>query len=388
MSYPLHLSINSKEYIIKNCLGQGSFGKVYQAEILCSKKIVAIKVQNKISESEKKLIQVFKGKNFKNLVNIYDYQEQNNLIYIVMEYCSHSLYDQIQKKTINPKDIRYVLKQIMNGLSELHNEGLAHRDLKPENILICHLEDRGMMQEVYKLCDFGTSKQSDRLATECVGTPYYLAPEQILKQTYDKSVDIWALGAVMYELFTNVPLFSGQTIEQIYSQILNLDINKKIDSLQALEIKYKNLLKHMLIRNPQERINLQQIKKIIEERISQSVEKKPQVNLNNLQIKESTQLNLKQPNQIPSNFNQNQKPPLHLNLPPKQQSQIQQFNINNQLQKQFPNQNQIKPLQNFNQISQIQNSQQIQDYSQIKFNFQGQQRNSAPDLVSNIQKTQ
>ncbi|CAD8133067.1 unnamed protein product [Paramecium octaurelia] len=376
MTDPSHIKINSNEYIIKAVLGQGSFGKVFKAEQFNSKKLFAIKVQKQINECEKMLILEFKEKTFKNLVNIYDYEEKNNLIYIVMEYCSHSLYEQIQKKTINPKDVRYVLKQIVNGLNELHSLGLAHRDLKPENILICQLQDRGHMQETYKLCDFGTSKQSEKLTTACVGTPYYIAPEQLQQQEYDKSVDIWALGAVMYELFTNTPLFPGTTISQIYDKIQNLDINAKIDNLQDLDIKYKQLLKRMLNKNPKGRISIEQIRSIIEERVSLSVERKPQNNPANSQLKELKQLNLIQPTKISSQIN-GSKPPINFNIPLKQPSQIQ---FQNNIQPPMKSLNQQN--YNFSQINQS-NKQNI-NQSRNQIEFQGQQRRSAPELVQNI----
>ncbi|CAK75158.1 unnamed protein product (macronuclear) [Paramecium tetraurelia] len=376
MSNPSHLKINSIVYIIQAPLGQGTFGKVYKAQQFSSKKVVAIKVQNQINESEKALLLQFKEKNFKNLVNIYDYEEQHNHTYIVMEYCSHSLYDQIQTNTINPKDTRYVFKQISNGLYELHSQGLAHRDLKPANILICQLQDRGHVQEMYKLCDFGTSKNSQRLTTACVGTPYYLAPEQLQQQTYDKSVDIWALGAVMYELFTNTPLFSGSTVLQIYDKIKNYEINAQIDNLNDLDIKYKNLLKSMLKKNPQERISIEEIRQKIEERVSMSVERKPQTNPANCQFKELKSLNLSKPINIPGQI-QGQKPPLNLNVYPKKQPQFQQ--PNNTQPPILQNQ-----LQNFNQNTQTQN-QNLKQF-QIPSEFQWQQRRSVPELAQNSSK--
>ncbi|CAD8061266.1 unnamed protein product [Paramecium sonneborni] len=185
-----------------------------------------------------------------------------------MEYCRVSLYDYILKNPLKPKDARYVMKEIINGIEELHKLGLAHRDIKPENILIFELEDQGRIQEIYKICDFGTTKEFDKLVTKQVGTPYYLAPEQIQnnqQELYSESIDIWAFGSVMYELFTRTPLFNGNTAIEIYDKIMNLNINEKIDSLIDLDFKYKQLLKQMLNRNPQYRIKIQEIKNLVNE---------------------------------------------------------------------------------------------------------------------------
>ncbi|CAD8053313.1 unnamed protein product [Paramecium sonneborni] len=360
---PSQLTINSKNYQVLDRIGEGSFGKVYKAKQFPNNQIVAIKIQNKITESEKILVKQFLGRKFKNLVNIFDYEEQQNLIYIVMEYCRVSLYDQIQKKTISPKDARYVMKEIINGIYELHKLGLAHRDIKPENILIYELQDQGQTQEIYKICDFGTSKELDKLQTKQVGTPYYLAPEQLQnneqQQLYSSSIDIWAFGSVMYELFTNTPLFNGVTVVQIYNNILNLDINQKIDNLKDLELKYKNLLKRMLQRNPNDRINIDQIKKEIEEKRSFSVDRKPQFINNNFQFAKKN-LDLKTPVQI------NQSAIINTNY--------QMTNSNAPLQ--FQNQNQQNQFKILAPCSNIQNSQQIAK-PPLKFNqnqFQIQQK--------------
>ena len=72
------------------------------------------------------------------------------------------------------------MKEIANGIKELHSIGLTHRDIKPENILIKILKcENGVEQQVYKLCDFGTIKDSKNMITQKLGTPYYIAPEQL-----------------------------------------------------------------------------------------------------------------------------------------------------------------------------------------------------------------
>ncbi|CAD8137191.1 unnamed protein product [Paramecium octaurelia] len=264
--------INKKSYLLMDTIGKGSFGTVYKAEDQSNKKLVAIKIQQYISENEFNLIRTFLGKEFKNLVNVFDYQIQQNQIFIVMELGLKSLQNKISHTMVTPKEARYVMKQIANGINELHSLGIVHRDLKPENILIFTLEDQGRTQEVYKICDFGTTKDIQKIKTPCVGTPYYLAPEQLAQiplqnqqATYDQSVDIWAFGALMYELFTGSPLFNGRAIPDIHKKIKTLEIEQEIRRLQLLEDKYKELLINMLQRDPKKRITIENIKKELSE---------------------------------------------------------------------------------------------------------------------------
>lgn len=78
-----------------------------------------------------------RGKNFRNLINVYDFTRDENSNYlIIMEYCTESLFDRLNKSKIKPDEIRFIMKEIANGIKELHDLKLAHRDIKPENILI------------------------------------------------------------------------------------------------------------------------------------------------------------------------------------------------------------------------------------------------------------
>jgi len=102
--------------------------------------------------------------------------------------------------------IKQFTAQIFNGLKNMHELGIAHRDLKPENIL---LKDKEI-----KICDVGSSKILDRsdahMNTPYVVSRYYRAPELILAcNKYDFSIDVWAVGCILFELITKTPMFPG-----------------------------------------------------------------------------------------------------------------------------------------------------------------------------------
>lgn len=103
--------------------------------------------------------------------------------------------------------IKKHFRGVCNGLYQLHSIGITHRDLKPENILL--------KDGVVKICDFGSSKFLDKVTrknTPYVVSRYYRAPELILASTlYDESIDIWAVGCILFEMFARTPLFPGDS---------------------------------------------------------------------------------------------------------------------------------------------------------------------------------
>ncbi|CAD8058998.1 unnamed protein product [Paramecium primaurelia] len=252
------ITTNQSTYSILNKLGEGSFGVVFKCKNEQTNEIVAIKIQKSINNNELEMLNKMKGQTFKNLIKTYELYQEYDMYYIVMEYCKESLYDRIcQKGKVKPDDVRFIMKAIGNGIKEIHDLGYAHRDIKPENILIFQIEDANNIQEIYKICDFGTIKNIDLLKTQTVGTAYYQAPEQLnYSNHYSQKVDIWAFGAVIYELLTQTPLFNGFTEDEIKQKILNItqsQIDQTINNQVNLDRKYKTLLLNMLQIDPNKR---------------------------------------------------------------------------------------------------------------------------------------
>ena len=104
------------------------------------------------------------------------------------------------------EEMRNYMRQIFEGIAEVHNHQICHRDLKPENIL---MNGEG----VIKICDFGSAKSLDeRLNTPYIVSRYYRAPELILAcSDYSDKIDVWAIGCIFCEFMTLRPLFPGKT---------------------------------------------------------------------------------------------------------------------------------------------------------------------------------
>ncbi|XP_020092825.1 LOW QUALITY PROTEIN: cyclin-dependent kinase F-4-like [Ananas comosus] len=141
-----------------------------------------------------------------NIVKLKEIIRENNTLYIVFEYMECNLYQLMKDrgKVFSEVEVRNWCFQIYQGLAYMHQRGYFHRDLMPENLLVS--------KEVIKIADFGLAKEvsSDPPYTEYVSTQWYRAPDVLLQSSiYDSAVDMWAMGAIMAELFTLRPLFPG-----------------------------------------------------------------------------------------------------------------------------------------------------------------------------------
>ncbi|KAG8071996.1 hypothetical protein GUJ93_ZPchr0006g40996 [Zizania palustris] len=144
--------------------------------------------------------------NHPNIVKLKEVIRENDILYFIMEYMECNLY-QLMKDRVKPfseVEVRNWCFQIFQALAYMHQRGYFHRDLKPENLLVS--------KDVIKLADFGLAREVSSVPpyTEYVSTRWYRAPEVLLQSsTYDSSVDMWAMGAIMAEMLTLHPLFPG-----------------------------------------------------------------------------------------------------------------------------------------------------------------------------------
>ena len=187
-------------------IGKGSFGKVLLARHKGEEKIYAVKVLNKkmiLKRNEKTHIMcernvLLKNLNHPFLVGLrYSFQSRDKLYFILDYVNGGELFFHLQKEKIfTEARAKFYAAEITSALGYLHSEGIVYRDLKPENIL---LDAEGHIV----LTDFGLCKdglrERDTTNTFC-GTPEYLAPEVLKKESYDRAVDWWCLGAVLYEM--------------------------------------------------------------------------------------------------------------------------------------------------------------------------------------------
>lgn len=206
-------------------LGKGSFGKVLLARHKEENSLYAVKVVNKsfvVRRNEARHMMsernvLLKNKSNPFLVELkYSFQTTGRL-YFVMDFINGGeLFFHLQReKTFSEETGKFYAAEIASALGYLHSKNILYRDLKPENIL---LDSQGHV----KLTDFGLCKEDmiDGISpTTFCGTPEYLAPEMIKKRPYDRTVDWWCLGSVLFEIYFGLPPFYDRNTSTMYSKI-------------------------------------------------------------------------------------------------------------------------------------------------------------------------
>ena len=151
----------------------------------------------------------------------YAYQDKENL-YLVMDYYSGGdlRYHLMNKHKFNEESIKFIISNIILILEYLNDNNIIHSDLKPENLIF---DNKGYIN----LIDFGIAIENNPSyeIKKIKGTPFYIAPELINKNTYDFSIDYFALGVITYELIFNKKPFIGKNKKEIIYQILHKNIN-------------------------------------------------------------------------------------------------------------------------------------------------------------------
>ena len=215
-------------YTLQGELGRGAMGIVYRASDAMLNRTVAIKTINVAAdpaereEYEKRFYQEARaagGLSHPNIVTIYDIGNAGDVVYMAMEFVQGSeLTSLLDGRVVDPAQALDIGAQIADGLAYAHERGVVHRDVKPANIMV----ERGGRA---KIMDFGIARmRSSDVKTQTgilLGSPKYMAPEQLLGRGVDHRCDIFALGVVLYEMAAGVAPFSGDDITQIMYQIVH-----------------------------------------------------------------------------------------------------------------------------------------------------------------------
>ena len=250
-------------------IGSGSFGKVYLSKNILDNKIYAIKHMDK-----NKLIKLLHSlKGIYHEIDIQSRIEHENIIKILYAYEDKESFDLVMEYAQNGNLFHYIRKnnglnelqsfqlfiQVVNAVNFLHKNDLIHRDIKPENILLFN-KKKEKNNFLVKLCDFGWCVKLDgeTRKTFC-GTTEYMSPELIEHRGYNKEIDVWSLGILLYEMIhgyspfrPNKPKFNEKDVfENIKKH--NLKFGKKVSE------RCKNLIYNLLAFNKNKRYKVEDI---------------------------------------------------------------------------------------------------------------------------------
>ncbi|KAI0053077.1 Pkinase-domain-containing protein [Auriscalpium vulgare] len=272
-------------------MGDGAFSNVYKAIDLTTGKRVAVKVVRKyeLTSSQRanilKEVQIMRGTNHPSIVKLISFSESTEHYFLVLELMEGGeLFHQIVKLTYFSENLaRHVILQVANGIRYLHEErGVVHRDIKPENLLFDRIpiipskspihrqydeekEDEGdFIPGVggggigrVKIADFGLSKVvwNEETMTPC-GTVGYTAPEIVKDERYSKSVDMWALGCVLYTLLCGFPPFYDESINVLTEKVARGYYTFLSPWWDDISASAKDLITHLLCVDPAQRYTI------------------------------------------------------------------------------------------------------------------------------------
>ncbi len=248
-------TILGNRYRVVERLGQGGMGEVYRADDLALDQAVALKFLPPAFEREPaRLAQLYnevrmaRQVSHLNVCTVFDIGEADGSHFISMEYVDgEDLGSLLRRIGRLPEDKAIEMsRQICAGLAAAHQRGVLHRDLKPANVLI---DSRGSV----RLADFGLAGVAGQIADIRVGTPAYMAPEQLAGREVTARSDIYALGLVLYELFTGRRVFQAATIADLVRLHQDDRIQPPSAVVTALDPAIDRAVMRCLAREPDER---------------------------------------------------------------------------------------------------------------------------------------
>ena len=217
-------------YELKSLLGEGGMGNVYLAEHTQLGRKVAIKSLHQQLVKNEGLRTRFKNEastmahlQHPKIVALYDYVEEADGLYLIMEYVDGMPLDEYIRSKSGPipsEKAIPMMSQILDAFSYAHSKGIVHRDIKPSNILITESGD-------IKILDFGIAKMLSDAGNKLtktgtqMGTVFYMSPEQVQGKEIDIRSDIYSLGVTLYQMLTGASPYDGMTTEfEVYSKIV------------------------------------------------------------------------------------------------------------------------------------------------------------------------
>ncbi|KAL2537914.1 Calcium-dependent protein kinase 6 [Forsythia ovata] len=262
-----HRTANIRDlYTLGRKLGQGQFGTTYLCteistgiEYACKSILKRKLISKEDVEDVRREIQIMHHlAGHKHIVTIKGAYEDPLYVHIVMELCAGGeLFDRIiHRGHYSERKAAELTKIIVGVVEACHSLGVMHRDLKPENFLLVNKDNDFSLKAI----DFGLSVffKPGQIFTDVVGSPYYVAPEVLLKH-YGPEADVWTAGVILYILLSGVPPFWAETQQGIFDAVLKGHIDFDSDPWPLISESAKDLIRKMLCMQPSERLTAHEV---------------------------------------------------------------------------------------------------------------------------------
>ncbi|KAL3097082.1 hypothetical protein niasHS_002798 [Heterodera schachtii] len=245
-------------------LGSGQFGTVYSGVHRQSGREVAVKViakdrfskKSSAVETLKSEVAILQAVDHQGIIKLESMFETKDKIFVVMEKMDGDMLEMILSQAtgrLNERSTKFLIMQILSALHYLHYRGIAHCDLKPENVLLSDFHSNFPQT---KLCDFGYARfiGETQFRKTIVGTPAYLAPEVLKKKGYNKSLDMWSVGVIIYVTLSGTFPFNEN--EEIAEQIQNAEFMFPAAPWQNISADAVDLIQRLLRVQIEERLTI------------------------------------------------------------------------------------------------------------------------------------
>jgi len=265
---PLLGVVVAERYRIRELLGRGGMGIVYEVEHTRIGKLLAMKLLTGELSRNSEVVRRFKQEaltasklSSPNTVQVFDFGVSDGLTYLVMELIAGDDLGKVLRNQgpLPSSRLARIVVQLCSSLAEAHQKGIVHRDIKPENIMLVRGRDGS---DIAKVLDFGLAKLREGADLNdvtsqgaIVGTPYFMSPEQIRGEPVDPRSDVYSIGAVMYRAVTGHYPFNGPSPMAVFTKHLTESPEPPIERAPELDIPHgmSDIIMKALARNPNDR---------------------------------------------------------------------------------------------------------------------------------------
>ena len=271
---PLQAGTRLGPYEVLSLIGAGGMGEVYRAADTVLGRDVAIKTLRQDMASDPARVARFRREahllaslNHPHIAAIYGFEQADDLSFLVLELVKgEDLADRLAREPLSIREAVTIARQVADALETAHESGIVHRDLKPANIKVrpdgtVKVLDFGLAKAwsgegvgaAAPLQDSPTMTNDGTAAGVILGTAAYMAPEQARGRVVDRRADVWAFGAVLFELLTQRPAFGGETLTDILASVVHRDPDWQLLP-QDTPASVRTLLRRCLAKDPGERL--------------------------------------------------------------------------------------------------------------------------------------